>query len=75
MSEKVQAKDHESYATLSIIGFLVPLVGLIVGAIYLTKDGSLDKKLGEHLVAFSVLGAIVLGLAYYLLMPNFYVAL
>jgi len=61
MSEKtkVKASDHGSYGVLTIIAFLVPLVGLIMGAIYLTKDTKLDHKVGEHLIAVGVLSSII----------------
>lgn len=56
---KVRASDHESYNTFSIIGFLVPLIGIIIGIVYITKDTKLEKKLGEHMIAFSILGFIL----------------
>lgn len=52
---KVKAKDHESYGTFTILSIIIPLVGFILGIVYLTKDKKLDKKLGEHMVAISVL--------------------
>jgi hypothetical protein len=53
--KKVKAKDHESYGTFTVLAIIIPLVGFILGIVYLTKDKKVDKKLGEHLVALSVL--------------------
>lgn len=55
---KVKAKDHESYGTFTILSIIIPLVGFILGIVYLTKDKKVDKKLGEHLVALSILFGI-----------------
>jgi len=52
---KIKAKDHESYGTFTILSIIIPLVGFILGVVYLTKDKKVDKKLGEHMVALSVL--------------------
>lgn len=58
---KIKAKHHESYMTMSVLSFLIPAAGFIVGLVYLTKDKIMDRKLGEHMVAFSVLMALVQG--------------
>lgn len=55
LNKKVKANSHESYGTYTLISFILPIVGLIVGIVYLTKDKVLEKKLGEHLVAISIL--------------------
>ena len=59
---KVRASDHDSYNTYSLVSFLLPIVGLVVGAIMLTKDEKTDKKLGEHAVVVSIFGFIVWGI-------------
>ena len=56
---KVKAKDHPQYGSYTVISVLLPVIGFFVGLVYLGKSQSLDKKLGEHLVAFSVLFGIV----------------
>lgn len=56
---KVKASDHESYNTLSVISLLFPLVGYIMGAIYLSKDQKVDRKLGEHLLVMAVFGSVL----------------
>jgi hypothetical protein len=57
--QKIKARQHSSYWTFTILGLLLPIVGIIVGIVYLTKDDKLDKKLGEHTIAISVLGFIL----------------
>jgi len=64
--EKVKASNHDSYNTFSVISFVLPFVGLILGAIMLTKDDKLDKKLGEHAIVVSVFGFIVWAIAWVL---------
>src|SRR4051812_48071805 len=53
------ARDHESYKRLSVLAIILPLVGLILGIVYLAKDKPADRKLGEHLVAISVIFGII----------------
>lgn len=52
---KVKANHHESYGTLTLLTIVIPFVGFILGIVYLTKDKKVDKKLGEHLLALSIL--------------------
>lgn len=63
--KKVTANDHESYGIYSLIAILIPFVGFIMGAIMLTKDTKLDKKLGEHTIVMSILGAVLGGIAWF----------
>lgn len=58
---KVKANDHESYGSFTLISFIIPIVGIVVGVMYLAKDKPLDKKLGEHLIAISILFMIIQG--------------
>lgn len=67
----VQAKDHESYGTYTIIALLIAPVGFILGIVYLTKNEKVDRKLGEHLVAISVLASIVYSIMWYALVPKY----
>lgn len=62
MTNKIKANAHESYVTYTILSIIVPIVGLILGIVYMAKDNPLERKLGEHLVAVSVLFMIVWGL-------------
>ncbi len=52
---KIKANQHESYATYSILAVIFPVIGLILGIVALSKEGKLDKKLGEHTIAVSIL--------------------
>jgi len=36
--KKVKAKNHESYTSYTVISLIIPIVGIIMGAIYLTKE-------------------------------------
>ena len=55
VSRYCTAKDHHSYGTITAVSVLLPIIGLIVGIAYLTKDRPVDKKLGEHAIAVSIL--------------------
>lgn len=63
MNNKVKAKYNKSYGILTLISVLFPLIGIILGIFYLTKDGKVDKKLGKHLVAISILSMIIWSVA------------
>lgn len=51
---KIKANHHSSYGVFTLLSILMPLIGLILGVIYLTKNNKLDKKLGEHSIAVSI---------------------
>ena len=61
---KLKARDHENYTTFSIICLLFPFIGIILGIVYLTKQDELDRKLGEHMLAFSILAWILWGIVW-----------
>lgn len=61
---KVKANMHQSYWSFSILSILLPIVGIILGIVYLTKSSRLDKKLGEHTLAMSVLFMIIWGVVF-----------
>lgn len=58
-NNKIKARQHDSYITMTVLCILVPLISLIIGIVYLTKDKILDRKLGEHLVALSILMGMI----------------
>lgn len=58
-AHKPRAKDHEAYMTMSILAFLLPPVGFIIGIVYLTRSNVVERKLGEHVLAMSVIWGIV----------------
>lgn len=57
--KKIKARHHDSYVALTILSIILPLVGLIVGIVFMTKNTKLDHKLGEHLIALSILMGII----------------
>lgn len=65
--QKPRAADHDSYGLYSILALILPVVGVILGIIMLTKDDPLDKKLGEHTLVCSVFGFILSGIAWILI--------
>lgn len=69
--KQIKANDHESYGTFTIIALLIAPVGFILGIIYLTKNEKVDRKLGEHLIAISVLASIVYAVLWSALMPSY----
>ena len=56
---KIRANQHPSYVVFTILALLFPIAGVIVGAVFLTKQDLLDRKVGEHTIAMSGLGFIL----------------
>lgn len=56
---KAKAKDHSSYGAFTVLAILAPLIGIIVGVVYLTKSDLVDRKVGEHTIALSILFGII----------------
>ena len=69
---KVRAQDNESFGTYTLIAIIIPIAGLILGILMLAKDTPIDKKLGEHLVAISILMGIVISVLWYAYMGSVY---
>lgn len=65
---KAKASQHKSYGVISLVCFLLPAIGIILGIVYLTKERSVDKKLGEHALAFSFLAAILWSIIFFILL-------
>lgn len=59
--KKFKATDHPSYRTFTLLTLLFPVIGIVLGIVYLSKNNPLDKKLGEHTIAFSVLAVMLWG--------------
>lgn len=66
----VKAKDHGSYITFTILSVVIPFVGFILGIVYLAKDKKVDKKLGEHTLAFSVIFGIFWWILFAMFVPS-----
>ncbi len=64
-NKKLKASSHENYVAYTVISFILPIVGIILGIVYATKDKQLDKKLGEHLIAISILFIIFQSILWY----------
>lgn len=71
-NNKIKVNQHPSYGAFTALGLLIAPVGLIVGIVYLTKNNELDKKLGEHTIAISILGLIIGYTLYYFYFPRYY---
>jgi hypothetical protein len=56
---KVQARHHEAYRQLTLFAVLIPLVGFVLGILYLTKSRAVDRKLGEHLVVCAIVANLI----------------
>lgn len=69
---KVKVNQHESYTTYTLIAFFLPIVGIVLGVVYLTKNKKLDKKLGEHLVAVSILFTLIHWFLYSIYVSSLY---
>jgi len=67
---RVKASQHESYGMFTLLCVLLAPVALIIGIIYLSKKDHLDRKLGEHIVALSILVMIVTGALWAIFMPR-----
>ena len=67
MSKKTETKasDHDSYGTFTIIALILPIIGMVLGTVYLTKEEDADKKVGEHMIAVSILSTIAWSLMYF----------
>lgn len=66
-SLRPQARDHEAYGRLTLLAIILPIVGLIVGIVFLVRPAALDRKVGEHTIAVSVLAFIILWALLYLI--------
>lgn len=70
VGEKIKASSHSSYGLMTFVSVLVPLAGIIMGAIFLTKDAKVDRKLGEHLIAVGILVSIIVTGLWFLVVPG-----
>ena len=61
---KPKASDHPSYGTYTLVCILIPIVGVILGIVGLTKTDPLEKKLGEHALALSITLMVVYAILY-----------
>lgn len=57
--QKPLARSHDQYGQFTVISIIVPLIGLILGIAYLARKDPVDRKLGEHAIALSLLFGII----------------
>lgn len=67
---KVLANEHEDYGKFTLLTFVIPMVGFILGIVYLTKPDQLDRKLGEHLIVVSILFSILWVILLFIAAPD-----
>lgn len=58
-AKSAKARDHSSYGGFTALAIIAPVIGLIIGIIYLTKSEPVDRKVGEHTLALSILFGII----------------
>ena len=59
--------DEKSFTLLYIASFLIPIAGIIIGAIYLTNEDEETRNAGNTCLLLGII-AIILGMAFYLLL-------
>lgn len=57
--KKVHAKEHAKYKTFTLLSILMPYLSFIIDIVYLVKEDELDKKVGEHCIATSIVAALI----------------
>ena len=66
--KSTKAKDHPSYGTYTLVCVLIPIVGIVLGIIGMTKSDLLEKKLGEHALALSITLMVVYAIIFPILL-------
>jgi threonine/homoserine efflux transporter RhtA len=56
---KTKTTSHPAYKMVTIVSFIIPVAGILIGIIYLTKEKKEDLKLGEHAIATSLIAGIL----------------
>ena len=62
-----KAADHPSYWAYTLASIIIPLIGLILGIVCLVRPEPVDRKLGEHCLAISVVMCVVYTLLFQVL--------
>ena len=60
-------KQSTNNTSLYILSVLIPIIGIVIGATYMTKSDPREKKLGESILAWSILFLIVWGVGSFML--------
>lgn len=56
---RIRSKDIPGYSVYTTIGLFIPIIGLILGAVAISKNTAMDRKLGVDTIASSIFGAIL----------------
>lgn len=68
-TSSISKSDYTKYIILAI---LLPVVGLIMGIVFMTKPSSEEKKAGESILVWSILFMIVWGILGYWYAPELF---
>ena len=68
--KKIKASDHDIYGVTTVVALLIPLVGIVLGIVYLSKNTKIDRKLGEHLIALGILSCIIVSIIWFIFLPT-----
>lgn len=59
MATQSKPVTKEDYAKYIILGLLLPVVGIIIGIVYMAKPIKEEKKMGESVLCYSILFLIL----------------
>ena len=65
----VEVRKHPPYNTFMLLAFVIPIVGFIVGALYMAKPNVLEHKLGEHIIGMGIMSTLLYAVAIYFFFP------
>ena len=58
-SQKSSSKDEESTTWLYVVGLLLPIIGMALGLIYLSKSNKEENGLGKSILICSIISAVM----------------
>lgn len=64
-----QANHHEQYWLFTVLAIVIPLIGFILGIVYLTHKDVTERKLGEHTLSFSILFGLLWAVLFVIWQP------
>jgi len=69
-SKNARPLNKSDYAKYLIVAILIPIIGIILGIVYMIKPNRQDKKMGESILAWSIFAIIIWGAILYFFAPN-----
>lgn len=57
--ETKKAGTHPDYYKFLLLTILIPVAGVIIGIVYMTKDDASEKKMGESLLCWGILLSVI----------------